>query len=251
MVEGQVVQGLDGDAGRFHVQQQHADALVLGGFGVGTGCQQAPVGLVSSGGPYLLAVDHELVAFDLCLGLERRQVRAGVGLAVQGAPVDLFLDDGRNELFLLLVGAIEHQQRADPRDAHAAPAGGAPFGHLLVVHQLLGDRAVLAAVLLWPRQRQPPFLDQLLAETFGELVAALVVLVGGRPVRWQLLVEEVLDLPAEFLLDGAESKVHQIASSKARPSLPRRPGADRARRGGGSVGPFDEGSSAAMLRSLS
>src|SRR5262249_57940404 len=70
----------DADAGGFHVDQEDADAAVLGGVGVGAHRQVAPVGAVAVGGPDLGAIDHEFVAVVLGAGLEGGEVGAGVGL---------------------------------------------------------------------------------------------------------------------------------------------------------------------------
>jgi hypothetical protein len=63
-------------AGRGHVDQDEADALVLLA-GVGAHQAEAPVGPVGVGGPDLLAVDQPVVAGVLAMGGEAGQVRAG------------------------------------------------------------------------------------------------------------------------------------------------------------------------------
>ncbi len=51
-----------GDARRLHVDQQIADAVMLGRFGIGAHQQKAPIGEMRARGPHLLAVDDEMVA---------------------------------------------------------------------------------------------------------------------------------------------------------------------------------------------
>ena len=59
---GQLGEGTGLDARRAHVDDENTDAGVLGGVGVGAHEAEAVVGVVGPGGPYLLAVHHELVA---------------------------------------------------------------------------------------------------------------------------------------------------------------------------------------------
>ena len=92
------------DARLSHRDEQVADALVLGGVGVGTGQQEAVVGVVSAGGPHLLPVDDPLVTVELGGGLQRREVRSAVRLAEPLTPAHRAVQDARQELALLLLG---------------------------------------------------------------------------------------------------------------------------------------------------
>src|SRR3546814_4604647 len=68
-----------GDAGRFHIDEQEGDALLLAAAIVGAHQREHPVGMLRLRGPYLLAVDHIGVAIAIGPCLERREVRAGTG----------------------------------------------------------------------------------------------------------------------------------------------------------------------------
>ena len=81
------------DAGLLHRHEEVRDALVLRRVRVGAGEQEDVVGVLRLGRPDLLAVDHPLVAVEHGLGLQRREVGAGVRLAEALAPRDLALQD--------------------------------------------------------------------------------------------------------------------------------------------------------------
>ena len=114
---------------------------------IGAREQQAEVGVVRTGGPHLLTVDHELVTVGNRARAEVREVRAGVGLAEQLAP-DLVRAQQRPEVARLLVGApVRHQRRAgegDRRRDEAAAHVVARF--LLAVDRLLPRSAAAPAV---------------------------------------------------------------------------------------------------------
>ncbi|MNQ86181.1 hypothetical protein D3C85_1013680 [compost metagenome] len=105
--------GTDRDARRFHVDQQEADALLLLGRAVGAYQDKAPVGVMSGGGPQLLAVKHVVVAIAHRGGSQRRQVgtRARLGEAL-AEPV-VHVRHARQEMLLLLLRAEGDQHRAD------------------------------------------------------------------------------------------------------------------------------------------
>src|SRR3546814_7905505 len=65
-----------GDAGRFHIDEQEGDALLLAAAIVGAHQREHPVGMLRLRGPYLLAVDHIGVAIAIGPCLERREVRS-------------------------------------------------------------------------------------------------------------------------------------------------------------------------------
>ena len=120
----------------------------FGRVGVGAGQQEDVVGVLGLGRPHLLPVDHPLVAVELGPRLEAGQVRAGVGLAEALAPRDLALQDARDELLLLLLGAPLQDRRADQGVAEEVGAQRrAGPGELLVEHDLLQQAQALAAVL--------------------------------------------------------------------------------------------------------
>ena len=75
--------------GRVHGHDEHRDALVLGGLGIGADGQPDVVGVAGQAGEDLRPVDDVLVAVAHGPGGQRGQVGAGVGLGVADAEVDL------------------------------------------------------------------------------------------------------------------------------------------------------------------
>ena len=74
-VAGHLHQRPNGHAGAVHVDQQIADALVLGRVGIGAHQQENQVGKLRVRGPDLLPVDDEVVALFDRAGLQRGEVR--------------------------------------------------------------------------------------------------------------------------------------------------------------------------------
>ncbi|MNE06360.1 hypothetical protein D3C80_989470 [compost metagenome] len=109
--------GAGADARRRHVEQDEADAQMLGRLGVGADQAEDPVGLVGVGGPDLLAVDDPVVAAIFGAGLDRGEVGAGAGLGIALTPADFTAHDGRQEALLLLLRAEGQQGRAEHPDA--------------------------------------------------------------------------------------------------------------------------------------
>ena len=72
----------DAHARRAQIGHQHADAGVL--FRIGIGAHRKPdiFGLVAAGGPQLLAIDDPVVAVADRAGAQRREIGAGLRLAV-------------------------------------------------------------------------------------------------------------------------------------------------------------------------
>ncbi len=159
---GELGDGPGLDARGLHVDDEHADAGVLGGVGVGAHEAEAEVGVVRARGPHLLAVDHEAVPVQLGPGAQAGQVAAGVGLAHAQAPADLGTQRGQRVPGLLLLGAPVEDGRGDDGQAlGVAAAGHAQPGQLLEVHHLLHRGGVAAAVLRGPARHQPAVVEQL------------------------------------------------------------------------------------------
>ena len=198
---GELGQGPARDAGRAHVDDQHADAAVLGGLGVGAHVAHAVVGLVGPRGPHLLPVHHEVGVAPLGLGGQRGQVAARVGLAHADAPRDLALQRREDEaLLLLLVPELDDGGGTDGEALRVERARRHALGDDLEVDHLLLGRRVAAAELGRPSRHEVARLEHLALE-------------GARPVRqvrrraaelladrlgWrQVLVEPRLELAAE------------------------------------------------------
>src|SRR5581483_5040146 len=84
---------------------------------IGAGEEDAPASVVGPRGPDLLAVEHVVIAVAVGPRLQRRQVRAGVGLAEQLAPDLASVQQRRQPALLLLLGAAGEQGGPGPADA--------------------------------------------------------------------------------------------------------------------------------------
>jgi hypothetical protein len=204
------------DARLAHRDEQVADALVLRRVRVGAGEQEAVVGVVAAGGPHLLAVDDPLVAVEHGLGLERGEVGAAVGLAEALAPAHRAVQDLREELLLLLLGAPLQDGGADERVAEEVGAQRrlGP-GELLGEHDALHRGEALAAVLLRPRGADPATLEELRGPALVERLALLgrhlqrlAALGGVDPAGGEVLLQPRADLGTERLGVGGVAQVH-------------------------------------------
>jgi hypothetical protein len=168
------------DARIVHVDQQEADALVLLA-GVGAHQAEAHVGPLAAGGPDLLAVDQEVVALVLGLGLQRGEVGAGARLGEALAPAHFLPGDGADVLLLLLLVAVLEQGRAEHHRAHAADrVPGADAVHLLLQHARLGRREAAAAVGLGqvgtPQPLSPMALVQALMSASSGFASSMYIM---------------------------------------------------------------------------
>src|SRR3954453_21064501 len=91
-----------GDARRLHVDDEHADALVLRRVRLAAHEAEAIAGVVCAGGPDLLAVDDPVVAVEDGARAQPGQVAAGVRFTHADAPCDLTAQR-RDEVALLLL----------------------------------------------------------------------------------------------------------------------------------------------------
>ncbi len=197
---GQLGQRAARDARCAHVNEDHADAAVLGLPGIGADVAHAVVGLVGPRGPHFLPVHHEVAVPPLGSRGERGEVAAHVGLAHAEAPRDLALQGRQDETLLLVLGPELHDGGGANGEAlrverawHQALGDDLEVGHLL-----LGGR-VAATELGWPPRHQVARLEQLPLEGAGPLGQ-----VGRRPPearhevgRRQVLVQPRLELTAE------------------------------------------------------
>ena len=109
-----------------HRQQHVGDAPVLRRVGIGAAQAEHHVRPVRAGGPHLLSGHDDLVAVDDPAGLQPGQIRTGVGLGESLAVTIRPVDDARQEVRLLLVGAVHDDRRPDEPLAHAPRARGIP-----------------------------------------------------------------------------------------------------------------------------
>ena len=194
---GQQVQRVHRDARGLHVHDDHRDALVLGGVGVGAHREPAVVGVRGERGPHLLAVDDVLVTVANGPGLQRGQVGAGLRLGVADAEVQVAGEDLGQEEVLLLVRAELHDRRAHGVDREHGHRGAHPHG-LVEEDELLDLAAALAAVLLGPADAQPAVGRHLLDHLAGDGADA-VLLVQLRP---QLVGQEPVVVLTELVPEG-------------------------------------------------
>ena len=105
------------DARRSHVDDEVRDAAVRFGVRVGAGEQDAEARHVRKRCPDLLAVHDELVAVAHGTRRQACEVAARGRLAEQLAPDLRPVEDARQPLRALLVGAGDQQRRPGPADA--------------------------------------------------------------------------------------------------------------------------------------
>ena len=214
-----------------HRNEQIGDAGVLWRRLIGAGEQEAVVGMVTLGGPHLLAVDHPFITIEHRGGLETRQVRTRVRLGEPLAPAGLTLQDAGEELALLLLGSPLQQRRADQGVAEeVAPHGSACASELLGEDDPLHGAETLAAVLGRPGGADPPTREQLGGPLGVELAALLVghLEAGFEPPGGEVLLEPSPDLGPELLGVGGIREVHGLSLPPSTPprridvALPRR-----------------------------
>ena len=223
---GEVAELLVTDSRCVGGDDEEADALVLGGVGVGAGEEEAVVGEVEVPAPDLLADDDEVVAVAAGLGAQAGEVGAGIGFGEPLVESDVGARYGAEEALLLLLRTVHPDGRAE--EADALVAGAEPVvGALLGEDELAGDWGVLPAVLLRPGHGEPLPLGHLLAHRADVLVHRVALVVAAVPVRGQLLLVEVADFLAEGLVLGGEGEVHEGSrrpvGAAARPRLLDRP----------------------------
>src|SRR6185295_3480771 len=141
-----------------HVDQQERDALVLFRV-VGAHQAEAPVGILRTAGPDLLAVDEEMIA--LVDGLRSQAgetgTRARLGIAL--TPAHRALDDTRHVAALLVLVAVFQKCGTEHRRAHATDRiEGADAVHFLQENARFSLGQTAAAMLLGPGRNAPALL---------------------------------------------------------------------------------------------
>src|SRR5262249_20695015 len=139
-----------------HGDKQIGDGLMTRCRRLGAAENETPIGPLSERGPYLLPVDHPLVALALGPGLHVRQLGAGVRLGEPLAPELLALDDRRQEAALLLRRAERHHRGSEQGLADVSePPRAASARVLFVEDDLLHQRQAAAPVFLGPADAGP------------------------------------------------------------------------------------------------
>ena len=187
--------------------QDHGDAPVLLGLGVGPAGQPHPVGVVGPAGEDLVPVDDVLVAIAHRSGLQGGEVGARAGLGVADGEVHLTGHDLGQERGLLLVAPVAHQGRADGVQGDEGDRGLRPL-HLVVEDELVGGRAALAAELLRPADAEPAVGAHLLDDAPPALTALAPVPDVGPDLGAEQLGEVGPQLGAQGLLLVGLLEVH-------------------------------------------
>ena len=174
-VPGDVADGTQGDARRFHVHQQEADAALLLHLFVGAHQHINVGGVVRHRGPDFAAVDDVFVAIEHGLGAQARKIGTRIGFGIALAPHVVAGKNFRQVLRALRVVAEANQRWPHHGDAligHAADAGA--FGFFPVNNQLARVQPH-AAVLNRPVGCEPAF--------FRERDPPILALVPAQPAR--------------------------------------------------------------------
>ncbi len=178
-------------------------------IGIGSHAQPFVGGALGAAVPDLRPVDHPLVAVTDRAGAQTGQIGARVGLGVAEREDDLAARDPRQELLLVLLGAVPHDHRRYRRHGEVRPwhAGVLELGHQQV---LVHGRQAEAAVLRRPVQPEPALLADLAAERRQLAALVLQPVLGhlGAQRRRDVLVEELPHLGDPRALRVVELEVH-------------------------------------------
>ena len=174
-----------------HVDQEEADALMLGQIEVRARHQNAEIRVMSAGVPDLLAVDDPPAVFQLCLGGEPRQIGAAAGLAEQLAPGVLTSEDRPQVAALLIVVTHgEDRLRGQPPRPGLGDRDDAPLAKHPGNHRCLLLIEIPTIEIARPVRRRPAAIDQ-----EGSPL-------GERQLRIPMVVQPGVDL----LLDALRSR---------------------------------------------
>src|SRR3954466_3324842 len=176
--------------------------------------EHAPLRVMGERRPHLLPGDDPLVPVAHRARLQRREVRAGLGLGEPLAPDLVGAEDGLEVALLLLLGAVRDDCRPAHRQAqHVRRARRLRAGELLVVDRLLDERRAAPAVLLRPGHAGPVVLVQAPLPRAAELESRDVAFgLGSGVVR----LDPGPQLVAERLLLRCRGQVHGGGHSTAR-----------------------------------
>ena len=162
-------------ARRLHVHQEVGDAGLLLDVRIGARQQDAVLGMLGLRRPYLLAVDHVLVADQLGLGAQRSEVGSGTRLGEALAPRRALFRHTRQVLGFLLVIRPGQQRRwnvIQRDDIHVEARRTGPCHLVGYDHQVL-QRQARAAILFRPVRHGQTDLGQL-----GHPVALVLLVLG-------------------------------------------------------------------------
>src|SRR5713226_4138921 len=102
------------DARRSHVvDDQVADALVLGRARIGAGEEKHLVGILRAGCPDFRSVNNEVIALEFGARLQTREIGTGARLGIALAPDIVAREDARKIMFFLLLARPLHKGWAE------------------------------------------------------------------------------------------------------------------------------------------
>ena len=184
---------------------------MLGGVGVGARDEHAPLRVLGAAGPDLLAGDDPVVAVADGAGLDRGQVRPGVGLGEPLAP-DLLGGQDRVQITLaLLLGPPRHDRRTgEQQPEHVRRQRRAGAAELLEEDRRLRQGRPAPAVLNRPVHGRPAVVGHPALEIDAPLVVR--VLVADRLVVGLIGREPGPQLVAKRQLGRRERQIHQASS---------------------------------------
>src|SRR5713226_2174414 len=145
------------DARRSHVvDDQVADALVLGSARIGAREQKHLVGILRAGCPDFRSVDNEVIALEIGMCLQAREIGTRARLGIALAPDIVAREDARQIMLFLLLARPLHKGRAEQADTGITGKDWCARPEIFLVEDDLLDQACRApAVFLWPREPDP------------------------------------------------------------------------------------------------
>ena len=152
--------GPDGDARRLQVSQQERDALLRLDLGIGSNQKETPVGLMSAAGPDLGAIHDIAAVFQDRSGLERGQIRTGIGLRESLRPDHVAFQNRRQEALLLFLVAEGDDGGTDQIEGLECRGRRIGLVALVLEQVALQRRPARPTVLLRPMRRRPALLMQ-------------------------------------------------------------------------------------------
>src|SRR5688500_8362875 len=178
------------------------------GIGIGAKDAEQPIREGTARRPRLLPVDDEPFTVAYGLGLDPREVTAGVGLGPALRP-DLFTARHlRQEAILLFLRAELEQRRAEQRDAVGRDAKRSARGVILLFEdQPLDERTVTSAVHLGPRHHGPTTGEQMLLP-FAVLLETIGRVEGLQPALGHVGLQPRARLVAKCFFSVGERQVH-------------------------------------------
>jgi hypothetical protein len=203
---------------RLCVDQQKRNSLLPPvSIRIGAHETEAPIGMVRSQGPDLLAVDDVMIAVAAGGGFERGEIGSCARLGKALAPPIVDIGGARQESLFLLVGAELDQHRADHRDVEQRHFRRRRQLVLFEKNHALDRRPARPPIFFGPAIRGP-------AAAVEDALPGDRILLGRRVAEThsladrarQVVVEEGAKLIAERQLRCGVAQIHRSRSPFAR-----------------------------------